>query len=304
MNQRTVAFDIGGSKIEIARVGSDGAISGRATRPTPHDSFTSFAAAVASLVAEAGGADRIGISIAGTVDPATGIASAANVPAITGHAIAAELSERLGVPVRVGNDADCFALAEATVGAGRGLPVVFGAIFGTGVGGGLVVNGRLVRGAHGVTGEWGHGPVLADAVRVRGIPLIACGCGQTGCVDTYGSARGLERIHLGLADETATSKDITAAWHAGDPKAARTIDAFVDLVSGPLAMIVNTLGPSLIPIGGGLSSEERLFARLDEAVRARVLARYPGPLVVPGTTRGASGLIGAAMLALESDADA
>ncbi|HWJ74399.1 MAG TPA: ROK family protein [Kaistia sp.] len=294
---RTAAFDIGGSKIEIARVAPGGAISARATRPTPHTGWTDFADAVASLVGLSGGADRIGISIAGTVDPATGIANAANIPAITGHRIAEELAAHLGVPVTVGNDADCFALAEALVGAGRGLPIVFAAIFGTGVGGGLVVNGRLVRGAHGVTGEWGHGPVLAEAVAARGIPLVTCGCGQRGCVDTYGSARGMERIHAALAGEQLSSHEITRAWHEGEAAAAGTIDVFVDLITNPLAMIVNTLGPSLIPCGGGLSSDAELISRIDQSLRGKVLARYPHPLVVPGLTRGASGLIGAAMLA-------
>ncbi len=298
---RTAAFDIGGSKIEIARVAADGTISARATRPTPHTGWADFSGAVAALLDDAGGADRIGISIAGTVDPATGIANAANIPAITGHRIAAELAERLGAPVKVGNDADCFALAEAVVGAGRGLPVVFAAIFGTGVGGGLVVNGRLVRGAHGVTGEWGHGPVLADAVTARGIPLVACGCGQLGCVDAYGSARGMERIHAARTGRQLPSHDITAAWHAGEPEATATIAMFVDLITGPLAMIVNTLGPSLIPCGGGLSSDAVLLDQIDRSLRGKVLARYETPLVVPGLTRGASGLIGAAMLAAETD---
>lgn len=297
---RTAAFDIGGSKIEIARVAPDGSIAARSTRPTPHSGWPDFVDSISALVEASGGADRIGISIAGTVDPATGIANAANIPAITGHRIAEELADALGVSVTVGNDADCFALAEAMVGAGRGLPVVFAAIFGTGVGGGLVVNGRLVRGAHGVTGEWGHGPVLADAVTSRGIPLVACGCGQLGCVDVYGSARGMERIHAALAGRQVGSHEITSAWHAGDADAAATVDVFVELITGPLSMIVNTLGPSLIPCGGGLSSDATLLARIDQSLRSKVLARYERPLVVPGLTRGASGLIGAAMLAAEA----
>jgi len=295
--QSTVAFDIGGSKIEVARVAADGAVSHRATLPTPHTGWTDFADAVATLLAEAGGGEAIGISIAGTVDPATGIANAANVPSVTGHRIEAELAERLGIPVRVGNDADCFALAEAKVGVGRGLPIVFAVILGTGVGGGIAIGGRVVRGAHGVTGEWGHGPVLADSVRSRGIEIVACGCGQVGCVDVYGSARGLEYIHAGLTGHKLSRQEITGNWRAGDPAAERTIEVYVDLLTGPLAMIVNTLGPSIIPVGGGLSSEEQLLQRIDAAVRGKVLARYPGPLVVAGGTRGASGLIGAAMLA-------
>jgi N-acetylglucosamine kinase len=295
-----LAFDIGGSKIEIARVAADGAVTERATLPTPHTGWDDFAGAVATLFEQAGGARSVGLSIAGTVDPATGIANAANIPSITGQRVEAGLAERLGIPVRVGNDADCFALAEAKVGVGKGLPIIFAVILGTGVGGGVVIGGRMVRGAHGVTGEWGHGPVLADSVRLRGIPIVACGCGQVGCVDVYGSARGLEYIHEGLSGTQLPRHAITAAWHEGDAAAERTIEVYVDLLSAPLSMIVNTLGPSVIPVGGGLSAETKLLARIDAAVRARVLARYDAPLVVPGATRGASGLIGAAMLAAEA----
>ena len=295
----TLAFDIGGSKIEAARVGADGAVSERATLPTPHTGWDDFARAIATLVTNAGGASAIGISIAGTVDPATGIANAANIPSITGHPIERKLAAHLGLPVRVGNDADCFALAEAKAGVGRDQPVVFAVILGTGVGGGVVIDGRILRGARGYSGEWGHGPVLADAVRARGILLVACGCGQVGCVDVYGSVRGLEYIHEGLSGTKLARHEITAAWHAGDAAAARTIETYVDLLTAPLSMIVNTLGPAVIPVGGGLSAETRLIERIDAVVRERVLARYDAPLVVPGTTRGASGLIGAAMLAAE-----
>ena len=296
----TAAFDIGGSKIEFARVDRDGAVTNRATLPTPHTHWDDFVASLKTLVtADGGHPARIGISIAGTTDSATGIAQAANVPVVNGHHLENEIAAALGVPVRVGNDADCFALAEAAVGAGKGMPIVFGAILGTGVGGGLVIGGRMVRGANGVTGEWGHGPLLAEAVAARGIPVIRCGCGQIGCLDSYGSARGLERIHTALTSDVRTSHQITEAWHAGDSNATRTIDAFVELIAGPLSMIVNAIGPWIIPVGGGLSSDAALLSRIDVAVRQRVLGRYDAPLVVPGRTRGASGLIGAAMLAEE-----
>jgi N-acetylglucosamine kinase len=302
MTRGTAAFDIGGSKIEFARVSSDGTVTNRAILPTPHSHWDDFVAALRQLVTADGGAARVGISIAGTTDRETGIALAANVPVVTGHQIEQEIGAALGIPVRVGNDADCFALAEAMVGAGKGQPIVFGAILGTGVGGGLVIDGRMVRGANGVTGEWGHGPILAEAVAARGIPVVRCGCGQTGCLDSYGSARGLERIHAALAGETHTSQAITEAWHAGDDAATRSVETFVELIAGPLSMIVNTIGPSIIPVGGGLSSDSALLDRIDQAVRQRVLGRYDAPLVVPGLTRGASGLIGAAMLAEQGPA--
>ncbi len=277
---RTASFDIGGSKIEIARVAADGTISQPRHAADAAYGLERFRrrgrrAGRGRSAAPTGSASRS--PARPTRRPASPIA--ANVPAITGHRIAEELAERLGVPVTVGNDADCFALAEAMVGAGRGLPVVFGAIFGTGVGGGLVVNGRLVRGAHGVTGEWGHGPILADAVRARGIPLVACGCGQLGCLDVYGSARGMERIHHGLHGDELGSHAITEAWHAGDARAAATIDTFVELITGPLSMIVNTLGPSLIPAGGGLllgCGADRPHRRLGAHQGARPLRAAAG----------------------------
>jgi N-acetylglucosamine kinase len=225
------------------------------------------------------------------VDPLTGRMRVANIPCLDGRAAAADLEGVLHRPVRILNDADCFALAEATLGAGRGHRCVFGVILGTGVGGGLVMDGRIVTGAGGFAGEWGHGPVL-NAARV---PWFPCGCGQSGCVDTIGGARGIERLHRFLTGQSHPSQAIVAAWRAGDAAATETVAVWAELVSGPLAMVLNVTGSSVVPVGGGLSNAPDLVAVLDRATRARVLRSSDRPLLVPAELSVEPGLIGASL---------
>ena len=268
-----LAFDIGGSRIRAAR---GGVALGEVA--TPVADFAMFAAALRGFVA---GVERgVAISIAGVVQE-DGRIKVANIPCIDGRLLAVELRAALGLPVLVLNDADCFALAEVAAGAGRGHRNVFAVILGSGVGGGLVIDGRVVPGA----GEWGHGPVIRD-------PVFACGCGQTGCLDTVGSARGLERLHLHLTGEALGSVEILARWAGGEVVAA--VELWLDLVSGPLAMVVNVLGCTVVPVGGGLANVLPLIAALDVAVRARILRRLVEPLVVPAQVSADAGLIGAA----------
>lgn len=151
-------------------------------------SFPGFVAALRDLMPEE--ATSLAIAIAGVVDPDTGRITAANLPAVNRRALAADLGAALGRPVWIGNDADCFVLTEALLGVGRGHRSVFGIILGSGVGGGIVLDGRLLTGAGGIAGEWGHAPVLDQRPLGRDLPHLPCGCGQSGCVDTYGSARG------------------------------------------------------------------------------------------------------------------
>ena len=200
-----------------------------------------------------------------------------------------ELAAATGLPVLVLNDADCFALAEARQGAGRGNGTVFGVILGSGVGGGLVVQDRVLTGAGGYAGEWGHGPVI------RGDYAFACGCGQVGCVDTVGGARGLERLHARLHKAIAGSEEIVASWQAGEAAAGETMALWRELIAGPLAMVVNMVGADIVPVGGGLSQAPGLVGYLDEAVRVRILRRTSAPLVVPAVCGADPGLLGAAM---------
>jgi N-acetylglucosamine kinase len=192
-------------------------------------------------------------------------------------------------------------MAEAISGAGRGHRIVFGAILGTGVGGGLVADGRLVNASGGFAGEWGHGPIIAAFAGNPpvSIPAYPCGCGQAGCVDTIGGARGLERLHGLVNGSELRSEEIIDLWLKGDPAAAATLDVYCDLVAPPLALTVNITGATIVPVGGGLSNVEPLLARLDLAVRSRILRKFDRPLVVPSQCRIEPGLIGAALLGLQ-----
>jgi N-acetylglucosamine kinase len=280
-----LSFDIGGSRIKAGLY--DGVrLEPLGEMPTPARDEGAFASGIAGFAAGRR-LKGVAISIAGVVDPATGRGKVANIPAIDGLALGAVLEARLGMPVLVLNDADCFALAEARRGAGRGHDTVFGVILGTGVGGGLVIGGRLVQGAGGYAGEWGHGPVL------RGEHALACGCGQVGCVDMVGGARGLERLQRMQGGE-GTSEEIVARWQAGEAMAAGTMVLWRDLVAGPLAMVLNVVGAGVVPVGGGLSLAPGLVDFLDQAVRARVLRQIPGPLLVPAECGADAGMIGAA----------
>lgn len=300
-----ISFDIGGSAIKggIARSESDIVPLGR--RLTPKDDFPAFVETLKSFIAEAGEQpSRIALSIAGVVDPDTQRLIVANIPCIHDRNLAADLEAELGLPVLVANDADCFAMAEAELGAGRGHRIVFGAILGTGVGGGVVSDGRLINESGGFAGEWGHGPIIASQAGTPpvAIPAYACGCGQKGCVDTVGGARGLERLHQTLHDLDLSSEEIITDWRNGEEKANRTIDVYVDLVASPLALAINITGATIVPVGGGLSNVEALLAELDQAVRARILRKFDRPLVVRSECRIEPGLIGAALLGLKAEA--
>lgn len=299
-------FDIGGSYINLGMVDGDGAVRHEGRLPTPGRDWAAFVAAIDTLLREAGGPPGapIALSLAGIVDPLSGLARVANIPCLTGRPLARDLGAALARPVFIANDADCFVLAEAALGPGRGHRVVFGVILGTGVGGGLVIDGHLIPASGGVAGEWGHGPVVgphrlkpSHPGDDRWLEPFACGCGQTGCVDTVGGARGLERLHEAVHGRRADSKAILADWLAGDGSAAATVDLYLSLVAGPLALVVNTIGASVLPVGGGLASVPDLISALDAAVRRRILRTTDAPLLVPARHHRHAGVIGAAILA-------
>ncbi|WP_249406352.1 ROK family protein [Rhizobium sp. CFBP 13726] len=298
--------DIGGSFIKFAVSPKPGVIEPLERVPTPASDWDAFVAALSDLIArhahrvEDNDSTPLALSITGIVDPKTGVSIAANIPCITGRPVAAKLSARLGRPVVAANDADCLTLAEASEGAGKGHDVVFCAIIGTGIGGGLAIDGKLVRGAGGVTGEWGHGPIVNTTVEIAGetihIPRLACGCGQSGCADTVGGARGIERIDGLLHERAETSHTIIEDWQAGDALAEKTIAVWLELIADPLALAVNTTGASVVPVGGGLASVPALIDLLDGAVRKRILNRISHPLVIPALRQADGGLVGAAVL--------
>lgn len=299
--RRVACFDVGGTFLKFGVMGGDGCISDAASVPTPA-TLEAFIDAVAKLLPDED--MPVAIAVAGVAGRGTGLVKSANIPAIDGVALGRELESRLKRKVIVGNDADCFALAEATFGVGRGKRIVFGIILGTGVGGGLVFNGEIVHGAGGLGGEWGHGPI----VRRRAgeppvdIPRFACGCGQEGCVDTVGGARGIERLHKAVTGEALDSRTIIANWLKGEARARHTLTVYLDLIAEPLALIVNTLDADIVPVGGGLGSVPELIVAIDQAVRRRILRKADAGLIVPGALGREAGLIGAGVLALKEAA--
>ncbi|MBZ5759224.1 MULTISPECIES: ROK family protein [Rhizobium] len=296
-----VSFDIGGSAIKGGFARSQSDITTLPRRVTPGHDFEAFVTVLREIIAEAPEKpDGIAVSIAGVVDPDTQTLTCANIPCLHGRKLGSDLETALGYPVLIANDADCFAMAEAFSGAGRGHRIVFGAILGTGVGGGLVADGRLVNASGGFAGEWGHGPIVAAFAGTPpvAIPAYPCGCGQTGCVDTIGGARGMERLHALLHGTSLSSEEIIGFWLGGDDKASATLDVYIDLVAPPLALTVNITGATIVPVAGGLSNVEPLLERLDIAVRQRILRKFDRPLVVRSQCRIEPGLIGAAILGL------
>jgi len=296
VSQVMICLDIGGSYIRAVRLNESGKPTGELREKTPADDWGRFV----NTLQEMGQPDPqvpFSISMAGVFDRRTGLAKVANIPCLHGRRVESELSDVLGRPVYVTNDADCFALAEAHLGAGRGLAAVFGVILGSGVGGGLVLDGQLHAGFGGIAGEWGHGPAIDPTLggKRTDIPHFKCGCGQTGCVDATSSARGLERIHKALTGCDLKSRDITQAWRGGDAAATETLEIFAELTARALSMVINTLGPDIIPVGGGLANEPALIDMIDNTVRRYVLAEYSKPLVVPGTQGADGGLLGAAI---------
>ena len=293
-------LDIGGSGIKGAVARSPNQIDVLGRLRTPLDDFEAFVRTISEVLAlsPAPAGSVVSIAITGVIDPSTGVIKCANIPCIDGRALAADLAKRLDRPVVIGNDADLFALAEAGAGAGRGHGIVFGVILGTGVGGGLVIDGKVVSGPGGYAGEWGHAPVAATRVLDPPVelPRLACGCGQQGCVDTLGGARGLERLHKHFTGRTQNSVEIVSGWEAGEAAASRTIDAFMEIVAAPLALVINVVGAGSVPVGGGLAKSRGLIDRLDREVRARILRKTTAPLVVPAALTVEPGLVGAAIL--------
>ena len=276
-----LTFDIGGTRIKAA-LSDGGRLTPLGELSTPTEAFRDFVEALRGFLRP--GVAGLALSIAGVVDSETGLINVANIRCLNGRPLARDLEQAFGLPVLVLNDADCFALAEAKSGAGRGHDNILAIILGTGVGGGLILNGRLVQGTGGYAGDWGHGPVIRD-------PALLCGCGQVGCLDTVGGARGMEKLHFSRTGEILMVEEILHRWRAGN---GTTVDLWLELVSGVLAMVINTVGASIVPVGGGLGNDHGLVAALDAAVRARILRRTDAPLVVPAQVSTDAGLVGAA----------
>ncbi|NIG18357.1 ROK family protein [Pantoea sp. Al-1710] len=300
-----ICLDLGGSFVKLGVMDAQQQLTILDQQKIPADSWPDFTALVSRMIQQHqlhfSTDSPLAISTAGIVAPDSGEMFASNIPAFHQRNLSQALGELLQRKVIVHNDADCFTLAEAQAGVGKGHKVVFGAIIGSGVGGGLVADGRIITGQNGLTGEWGHGPITLTEVDIEGetirLPRQPCPCGQKGCLDSYGGARGLENLHRTLHDVNASSLDIIAGWQQQEVQANRTIQVWLQLVSQPLAYTINITGASLVAVGGGLASVTALMEALNEEVQRYVLRSTQHPLVVPGAFAHNGGMIGAALLA-------
>src|SRR5712692_1049162 len=254
-----IGVDLGGTKIEAIALSPGGQEIARLRVTTPRD-YAACLDAIAALVREldraGGAAGTVGVGIPGTVVPQTGLVKNANSTWLNGQPLERDLAGRLGRPVQVMNDANCFALSEATDGAAAGAPVVFGVILGTGVGGGIVVDGRVLSGANLIAGEWGHNPLpWPTAEELPGPP---CYCGKRGCVETWLSGPGFERDHAAHTGITVSGREIVAAAARGDPAASATLARYHDRLGRALASLINVLDPDVIVLGGGMSNVDGL----------------------------------------------
>jgi len=292
-----IGIDVGGSKIEaIAIDGSNELLRRRIT--APRGDYAATIAAVRDLVVgierDTGTKGTVGVGIPGAISRVTGLVKNANSTWLIGHALDRDLEHILDRPVRVTNDANCFALSEATDGAAEGMQTVFGVILGTGTGGGLVVNGRVLEGRHRIAGEWGHNPLPWPQNDEN--PGPTCYCGRSGCIETFLSGPGLASTYATIAGRHAEARDVAARAESGDAAATQTLEIYEHRLARALASIINVLDPDAIVLGGGLSNIGRLYERVPLLLKAFVFSDSADTPIVAAMHGDSSGVRGAAWL--------
>jgi fructokinase len=293
-----IGVDLGGTKIEAIALGEEGEVLARRRRTSPRGEYGGTLAAVAELVAglerESGLQGSVGIGIPGAISPASGLIKNANSTWLIGRPFDRDLSAALNRPVRVENDANCFALSEAVDGAGAGAGVVFGVILGTGVGGGIVVDGRTILGRNAIAGEWGHNPLPWPSDGER--PGPPCYCGQSGCIETFLSGPGLARDHAAAGGDSVAAEEVATRADQGDAMAEAALRRYEDRLARALASVVNLLDPDVVVLGGGLSNLPRLYAAVPERLSALVFSDRVDTPIRPPKHGDSSGVRGAAWL--------
>jgi fructokinase len=299
-----IGIDLGGTKIEALALDREGAELCRRRVATPKDGYAAIVEAVAGIVRDVenqvGARGSVGVGIPGIASPATGLIKNANTTALIGHPLDKDLEARLGRPVRLANDANCFVLSEASDGAasaaalGVPRPTVFGVIIGTGTGGGVVVGGQLLVGPDAIAGEWGHNPLPWMAPDEY--PGPACWCGQRGCIETFLSGPALARAHAARAGGELTAGDVAKRAAAGDAAAIGTLDRYVSCLARALASIINVLNPDAIVLGGGVSNIDRLYSDVPALWARYVFSDAVSTRLVRAKHGDSSGVRGAAWL--------
>lgn len=294
-----LGIDLGGTKIEAIVLDDRGTEIRRRRVATPRGDYAATLRTVKDLVAalesEVGAVRSVGVGHPGAVSPFTGRIKNANSTWLNGQPLADDLVRVLDRPVRLANDADCFALSEATDGAAAGAAVVFAVIVGTGTGGGIAVGGRVVAGANAIAGEWGHNPMpWPHADEWPGPP---CYCGRSGCVETFLSGPGFAADYVRHGGDAIEAPDIVARVASGEARAVECLDRYADRMARGLASIVNVLDPHVIVLGGGMSNVTPLYDMVPRLWRGYVFSDHVATRLTPPVHGDSSGVRGAAWLA-------
>ena len=293
-------IDLGGTKIEIIALDEHGNECHRRRIATPRDSYDATVAAIVELVRQADallGEGSVGIATPGARSRITGKIKNANSTCLNGQPLAEDLQRKLQRDIRIANDANCFALSEATDGAAAGAEVVFGVILGTGVGGGVVINRQLLTGANNIAGEWGHNPLPIFSASSNSIELPghACYCGRQGCIETWLSGSGLAKHFLEDTGRAVSAEEIVALA-ANDTQCEAALVAYEDRLARSLASIINVIDPDVIVLGGGLSNVARWYDTVPRRWTRYILSDHVATRLLPPKFGAASGVRGAAWL--------
>jgi fructokinase len=293
-----LGIDLGGTKIEIIALADDGVELLRRRVATPQNDYFETLQVIAGLVrdaeAELGQRGSLGIGTPGALSRATGRLKNSNSVALNGQPILQDLKSLLQREISISNDANCFALSEATDGAAAGAAVVFGVILGTGVGGGIVVNGRILTGPNAIAGEWGHNPLPWP--EARELPGLACYCGKHGCIETFLSGPAMMRQHQLDTGASLGSAEIVQRAAQGDPACERSLRTYEQRLARSLAHVINILDPDVIVLGGGMSNIERLYASVPALWGDWVFSDRVDTRLVNNLHGDSSGVRGAAWL--------
>lgn len=293
-----IGIDLGGTKIEAIALAADGRELLRHRTASPRDDYRATLNAIVDLVryveGQLGQSGSVGVGIPGSISSASGRIRNSNSTWMNGRPIGDDLPPLLGRPVRFENDANCFALSEATDGAAAGASIVFGVIVGTGTGGGIVVNGCVLRGHNEIGGEWGHNPLPAPRDEER--PGHRCYCGRDGCIEQFLSGPALARDYAASGGGVATAAEIDARARAGDARAGECLARYEDRLARALGSIINIIDPDVIVLGGGLSNIATLYAGVPARWNQYVFSDRVTTRLVRAAHGDSSGVRGAAWL--------
>jgi fructokinase len=293
-----IGIDLGGTKIEALAIDDQGVELVRHRIDTPRDDYDATVAAMVGLVQrleeKAGSSGTVGAGIPGSISRITGLVKNANSTWLNGRPLDADLIRALGREVRIANDANCFAVSEATDGAAAGKHVVFGVILGTGCGGGVAIGGRVHEGPNGVAGEWGHNPLPWP--RPEEYPGPECYCGKRGCMEMWVSGTGIALDYRTVTGKALTTQEIVSQFEAGDREAAAAMERFEDRLARGLAQVVNILDPDVIVIGGGVSRVKHIYRELPKKLKTYVFGGEASTPILPAMYGDSSGVRGAAWL--------